>query len=275
MQQLFSRSGEALAPNFRDERNKPIHVRDRVCWRCGGLGGSEKWRHTGWTCFRCGGSGKDPTRDRIKLYDAEQLAKLNDRKAKADAKKAAARAEAARIEQERRDAERAEIISDNQGFLDRIDAELAHGEIDFLRSVRDRIAEQAKEPSDVQVQKVNEIIERNEKERARRAAARHVGEIKERRVFELTLLHTQSRLVSEYPHIYSHWSLFTDENGSKIASKSVPHALGLKLEVPEGGKWDDRCYIKGSKVRVKATVIEHTTDKNGEPITYINRPKAA
>lgn len=275
MQQLFSRSGEALAPNFRDERNKPIHVRDRICWRCGGQGGAEKWRPTGWTCFRCGGSGKDPTRDRIKLYDADQLAKLNDRKAKADAKKASARAEAARIEQERRDAERAEIISDNQGFLDRIDAELAHGEIDFLRSVRDRIAEQAKEPSDVQVQKVNEVIERNEKERARRAAARHVGEIKERRVFELTLLHTQSRLVSEYPHIYSHWSLFTDENGSKIASKSVPHALGLKLEVPEGGKWDDRCYIKGSKVRVKATVIEHTTDKNGEPITYINRPKAA
>lgn len=275
MHTLFSRSGEALAPNFRDERNKPIHIRDRVCWRCGGAGGSEKWRHTGWTCYRCGGSGKDPVRDRIKLYDADQLAKLNDRKAKADAKKAAARAEAARIEQERRDAERAEIISDNQGFLDRIDAELAHGHIDFLQSVRERIVEQAKEPTDVQVQKVNEIIERNEKERARRAAARHVGEIKERRVFELTLLHTQSRLVSEYPHIYSHWSLFTDENGSKIASKSVPHALGLKLEVPEGGKWDDRCYIKGSKVRVKATVVEHTTDKNGEPITYINRPKAA
>lgn len=275
MHTLFSRSGEALAPNFRDERNKPIHIRDRVCWRCGGAGGSEKWRHTGWTCYRCGGSGKDPTRDRIKLYDADQLAKLDAAKAKRDAKKAAARAEAARIEQERRDAERAEIISDNQGFLDRIDAELAHGNIDFLQSVRERIVEQAKEPTDVQVQKVNEIIERNEKERARRAAARHVGEIKERRVFELTLLHTQSRLVSEYPHIYSHWSLFTDENGSKIASKSAPHALGLRLEVPEGGRWDDRCYIKGSKVRVKATVVEHTTDKNGEPITYINRPKAA
>lgn len=275
MHTLFSRSGEALAPNSRDEKGKPLHVRDRTCWRCGGLGGSEKWRHTGWTCFRCGGSGKDPTRDQIKLYDAEQLAKLDAAKAKRDAKKAAARAEAARIEQERRDAERAEIISDNQGFLDRIDAELAHGHSDFLQSVRDRIAEQAKDPSDVQVQKVNEIIERNEAERARLAAARHVGEIKERRVFELTLIHTQSRLVSEYPHIYSHWSLFTDENGCKIACKSAPHVIGLRLEVPEGGKWDDRCYIKGSKVRVKATVVEHTTDKRGEPVTYINRPKAA
>lgn len=272
---LFSRTGEALVQNSSDEKGKPLHVCDRVCWRCGGLGGSEKWRHTGWTCYRCGGSGKDPVRDRVKLYTAEQNAKLDAAAEKRAEKKAAARAEAARIEQERRDAERAEIISDNQGFLDRIDAELAHGEIEVLQSIKDRIVEQAKEPTDRQVEVVNQIIERNEAERARRAAARHVGEIKKRQIFELTLLHTQSRLVSEYPHIYSHWSLFIDENGSKIASKSVPHALGLKMEVPEGGKWDDRCYIKGSKVRVKATVIEHTTDKNGEPITYINRPKAA
>lgn len=272
---LYSRSGEALVQNSTDEKGKPLHICDRVCWRCGGLGGSEKWRHTGWTCYRCGGSGKDPTRDRIKLYTAEQNEKLDAAQAKRDAKKAAARAEAARIEQERRDRERAEIISDNEGFIARIDAELAHGESDFLQSVRDRITEQAKEPTDTQVSKVNEIIERNEKERARLAGARHVGEIKERRVFELTMLYHTGRLVSEYPHIYSYWTLFTDENGCKIASKSKPSALGLKLEVPEGGGWDDRCYIKGSKVRVKATVVEHTTDKRGEPVTYINRPKAA
>lgn len=272
---LYSRKGEPLVQNSSDEKGKPLHICDRVCWRCGGLGGSEKWRHTGWTCYRCGGSGKDPTRDRIKLYTPEQNAKLDAAAEKRAAKKAAAKAEADRIEQERRDAERAEIISDNQGFIDRIDAELAHGESEFLQSVRDRITVQAKEPTDIQVMKVNEVIERNEKERARLAGAQHVGEIKERRVFELTLIHHTGRLVSEYPHIYSYWSLFTDENGCKIASKSKPSALGLKLEVPEGGNWDDRRYLKGSKVRVKATVVEHTTDKRGEPLTYINRPKAA
>ena len=31
---------------------------DGICPRCGGLGGSEKWRETGWTCHRCLGSGK-------------------------------------------------------------------------------------------------------------------------------------------------------------------------------------------------------------------------
>lgn len=276
---LFSRQGEELPVNSKAENGHPLHRRHKNCWRCGGMGGADKWgpagTNTGWTCWRCGGTGRDPNPEFIKLYTPEQNAKLDAAQAKRDAKKAAARAEAARIEQERRDAERAEIISEWGGFADRIDAELAHGEIDVLVSVRDRIRVEAKEPTERQIEIVNQIIERNEKERARRAAARHVGEVGKRQIFELTMLHTQSRLVSEYPHIYSHWTLFVDENGSKIASKSVPHSLGLKLEIPEGGKWDDRCYIKGSKVRVKATVVEHTTDKNGEPITYINRPKAA
>jgi hypothetical protein len=272
---LYTRKGEALRVTSRDEKGNPISVQDRTCWRCGGLGGAEAWRHTGWTCYRCGGTGRDPVQERVRLYTPEQNAKLDAAAEKRAAKKAAARAEAERIEQERRDRERAEIISTNQGFIARIDAELAHGESEFLQSVRDRIVEQAKEPTDAQISKVNEVIERNEKERVRLAAARHVGEIKERRVFDLTLVHTQTRLVSEYPHIYSHWSLFTDENGCKIACKSAPGVIGLKKETLEGETWDQRRYLKGAKVRVKATVVEHTYDKNGEPITYINRPKAA
>lgn len=31
-----------------------------TCMRCGGQGGHEGWKFTGWTCYRCGGSGKDP-----------------------------------------------------------------------------------------------------------------------------------------------------------------------------------------------------------------------
>lgn len=45
---LYSRSGEALVQNSTDEKGKPLHICDRVCWRCGGLGGAEQWRHTGW-----------------------------------------------------------------------------------------------------------------------------------------------------------------------------------------------------------------------------------
>ena len=271
---MYSRAGTPLVANSKNEKGQPIHVSDRKCWRCGGLGGSEKWRATGWTCFRCDGKGIDPTREHTRLYTPEQNAKLDAAQAKRDEKKRLAREEAARVEEARRQAERDEIISANEGFLARIDTELAHGHIDFLADLRDQISDRVKEPTDSQVEAVNRIIDRNEKERARRAAARHVGEIKERRVFELTLLHTQSRLVQEYPHIWSHWSLFTDEDGCKIACKSAPWTIGLVKTYPEG-RSKDGYYAKGQKVRVKATVVEHETDKNGEPITYINRPKAA
>lgn len=271
---MYSRAGTPLVANSKNEKGQPIHVGDRKCWRCGGLGGSEKWRATGWTCFRCDGKGIDPTREHTRLYTPEQNAKLDAAQAKRDEKKRLAREDASRIEEARRQAERDEIISANEGFLGRIDAELAHGHIDFLADLRDQISDRVKEPTDSQVEAVNRIIDRNEKERARRAAARHVGEIKERRVFELTLLHTQSRLVQEYPHIWSHWSLFTDEDGCKIACKSAPWTIGLVKTYPEG-RSKDGYYAKGQKVRVKATVVEHETDKNGEPITYINRPKAA
>ena len=268
----YNRQGVERTPS---SLNPPVYVADRPCWRCGGAGGAEKWRHTGWTCHRCGGNGIDPTRTREKLYTVEQNAKLDAAQAKRDARKRLAREQAAREEQARREAERSEMISANEGFIARIDAELAHGRVDFLVDLREQIVERVKEPTDGQIEAVNRIIDRNEQERARRAAANHVGTIKERRVFDLTLIYTQTRLVQEYPHIYSHWSLFTDENGCKIASKSSPQSLGLKKETPEGGTWNDRTYLKGAKTRVKATVVEHTTDKNGEPVTYINRPRAA
>jgi hypothetical protein len=267
MQTLFSRSGEPHQPNS-TFKGKPVLIRRRKCTRCGGMGGADAWKHTGWTCYRCGGNCWDPNDEIIKLYTPEQNAKLNLIADKKQAKKAAARAEAARLEQERRDRERHEIISANAGFIARINEELSYGEIEVLVSIRDRMVEQAKEPTERQVEVVNQIIERNTAERARRAGARHVGDLKERRDFTLTLLYTRSDCVDNYPVIWSHWSLFVDENGCKIACKSAPWTLGLKRDP------DDRdVYLKGQTIRVKATVVKHEIDKKGEPITYINRPK--
>lgn len=273
---LYDRSGTARVVNRRDEKGRPFHSCSRKCVRCGGAGGSDAWgpagSNTGWTCYRCHGKGIDPVGESFRLYTPEENARLDAIAQKRADKKAAQKAEAARIEQERRDRERAEIISANQGFVARIDAELAFGEVEVLRSVRDRIVVEAKEPTDRQIEVVNQIIERNEKERQRVAGAQHVGKIKERREFTLTLIHTQSRLVQEYPDIWSHWTLMTDENGCKIASKSPPRSLGFEREGEIGSS--DRGYRKGSVARCKATVIEHTYDKKGEPLTYINRPKA-
>lgn len=71
-----------------------------ACSRCGGLGGSDKWAHTGWTCFQCKGAKKGESRP-IRLYTADELAVLNTRRDALNAKKAEKRAaEAARIKAE-------------------------------------------------------------------------------------------------------------------------------------------------------------------------------
>lgn len=100
MASLFTRNGYEHSPNSTDAKGRPIYRHREDCWRCGGQGGSERWRYTGWTCFQCGGTGKGPERD-DRLYTAEELAKLNAtrdaRRAKVDAARQAAAA-AARAE---------------------------------------------------------------------------------------------------------------------------------------------------------------------------------
>ena len=99
MTDLFTRTGYTQVANVTSPTGKPFFRSQRPCSRCGGAGGSEAWRHTGWTCFQCGGSGKGPVTD-APLYTAEQLAKLNAAQAKRDAAKAV-----------KREAERAERLA--------------------------------------------------------------------------------------------------------------------------------------------------------------------
>lgn len=63
----------------------------KTCPRCGGAGGADKWKFTGWTCFACGGSGKAEGLSIRKEYTPEHQAKLDAAKEKRDAKKAAER----------------------------------------------------------------------------------------------------------------------------------------------------------------------------------------
>ena len=142
--------------------------------------------------------------------------------------------------------------------LTEIDAELAHDDNDILSSVKERITEQVKDPTDRQLEVVRKIIADRQSDRARRETAHHVGQIKERREFTLTLLYTRSGRY-EMPGvgpIMTYWSLFTDENGCKVACKSAPHLLGLEQTITEGGKWDDRRYEVGQTVNVAARVAD-------------------
>lgn len=71
-----------------------------ACQRCGGLGGSDAWAYTGWTCYECGGSGIGPEII-SKEYTPEYEAKLAARRAKRQAKKdEEARAKSAEVNKE-------------------------------------------------------------------------------------------------------------------------------------------------------------------------------
>lgn len=100
---FYTRSGSQQTPNATTDSGAVAWRHQESCYRCGGAGGSEAWRHTGWTCYQCGGTGKGAIRvDR--LYTEAQLAKLN----------------------ATRDAKRAKILAARQAVIAVARAERAH-----------------------------------------------------------------------------------------------------------------------------------------------------
>lgn len=65
------------------QANEALGVAIRMCGRCGGKGGGEQWRFTGYTCYRCGGK---PQLGSIPLA---QYRKMEAEKAEKAAKRAA------------------------------------------------------------------------------------------------------------------------------------------------------------------------------------------
>lgn len=73
----------------RTDKNGTKIYHDYTCPRCGGRGGSEAWKFTGWTCYECGGTGKAQKPRVIKEYTPEYRAKLDAQAAKRREKKIA------------------------------------------------------------------------------------------------------------------------------------------------------------------------------------------
>lgn len=79
----------------------------RPCRRCGGAGGADCWKFTGWTCYECNGRGVDSKTARI--YTVERRAKLDAANAKRQATLAKKKAAAEAILRAERDAAKFEI----------------------------------------------------------------------------------------------------------------------------------------------------------------------
>jgi hypothetical protein len=97
MATLFNRNGtEFTGTVHTDDKGKPFAAYNEPCSRCGGQGGSECWKFTGFVCYRCGGENSMRFEfTRFNLYTAEELTKLN------TSRDAARERKAAKVEAER------------------------------------------------------------------------------------------------------------------------------------------------------------------------------
>lgn len=86
---------------FKIDKNGTKYYIDYTCRKCGGAGGADAWKFTGWTCYRCGGSGQDPKPQVWKEYTEEYAAKLETRRqARHEKKLAEAKAQASEKNQQ-------------------------------------------------------------------------------------------------------------------------------------------------------------------------------
>ncbi len=216
------------------------------CGRCGGSGNGG-WFQDGGVCYECGGV---DTRNRHVTYTIKAYAQKTKRKLNAAEKAAKAYRERA-IEIEAKKIEGQRNWCESQG----------HGRITF--------------------------VELDEKRKAAREATKglsnHVGTVKERADFELTLLGSPS-WEGSFGLTFCH--LFMDADGNKLIWKTG-NSLGMDtfvnyadesddlIEVPEGteGSWPQWLRVeKGQKIVLKATIKEHG-EREGEKQTVLTRAK--
>lgn len=114
------------------------------CGRCGGAGGSEAWRYTGWTCFECAGHGA--VGKNIRVYEQASDADLDEaltatiedhERAEEDAKWEAG-AEERRLEEVRRSFLRARALQAEWDEALEIDA--LFNQQEFIGDVGDKIS---------------------------------------------------------------------------------------------------------------------------------------
>jgi hypothetical protein len=182
--ELFKRHGSPAAAAGVDEKGKPFAIEMIPCSRCGGSGWINHYRHVeGGICFKCEGQ---PSRllvaVRVRLYSAEELAKLNAIAAKKAAKKAEkaakAAAERAAAEAAARIARAAQVAADP--FHQRL---LSYaGENEFLANLAEKM--RIADLSERAMEAAEEAMARIDEKRRLAAEAGWVGELGERIKFE-------------------------------------------------------------------------------------------
>lgn len=253
--ELFSRDGtpvkSSAAFDFNPRTGSARYNGRRACIRCGGVGGSDKWVATGWTCYNCGGAGYFPHVWRC--YTSERLAKLvaiANRKAAAREAAAAAKAAAYRAEQDAAfdawhaaNASAVEALYLGRGIDVNVVSE-AIGKVDNRETLRDQHLDVALS-----------IIVARLAVADQKAASTFVGKVGERVELDVVLEKVVDISYGSFPTINRYIYLMRDAAGNRIIYK------GTALPTDEGS---------GGKIR--ATVAAHE-EYRGERQTIVQRPK--
>lgn len=248
---FYYRSGTEVTGNVQARNRSYYVVQPHPCGRCGGQGGAEQWKFTGFTCYECNGSGfLGRTRD-VTVYTAEALAKLETRAvAKARAHAAAEKARDAAFE-----AAYAELLAkvnqlnDVSGFInDVIQKGYKYGTL-----------------SDAQVAAVTKAVDRElEKQNAPKVESGWVGTVGDRATFNVTVLFV-TFYEGTFGKVYIHG--MKDDAGNVIIHKGS----ALLVDIIDGYP---RQIRKGEHVSFSATVKEHGT-REGVKQTIVARPSRA
>lgn len=258
MEKLFTRFGtEYTGPVARTAKGAAYFTENRPCSRCGGAGGADQWKHTGWKCFRCGGACVDPAGPfTVKLYTSDKLAKLNATKAKADAKRAATAQATADKAKAEADARRADFIAAHGALIAR--AEKFASRSEFIADVLRRAVERC-EFVGKQADAITSAMDKMDAANAMRAASGHVGKLGERIEIPVTVerVYSFERGVFNAPWINETCHIITmrDVAGNAIVAKGT------------------RFYAEaGEAFTLRATVKDHGEYK-GEKQTTVQRAK--
>lgn len=252
----FNRQGTPVINlNPQQEGDKPTYTRRDSCNKCGGQGGSEAWKHTGWTCYRCGGTGREEPRIE-RAYTAEELEKLNATAAKARATREA--------KQEAKYAREREALAAKLRAFDEVHPDLrqqiASANGSFFESLLASLSKHGN-LTDPQIAAAKEIIARRAEEKAAKeleaAQSQHVGTVKDR----IAIVGTVTSIVRYAGYDWSgreclkHITVITDQQGNQF-------------------KYFGYIADEGVALTVKATIKEHAEYK-GLKQTVVQRPKIA
>lgn len=231
---------EVLEPVYMAPRSAYRMVA-KHCFRCGGLGGAEAWKHTGYTCYKCGGDGGQRMVAET-VYTREQYAK---RTAKADAARKAREAKK-EAEQAAKKATFAETHASLIAMVEQIKRPS-----NFLASIMEK-GWMFGQLSDKQASAAYAAAEKELARQQLDGASQHIGTVGERISIEGDIFFV-ARFESRFGT--THITGVKDDAGNIYIQKGT--AIGYR----------------GERVSLKATVKDHEI-RDGVKQTIITRPKA-